>query len=217
MRKISKTYPKKKFQDWVKKNKDLPENFNYDSIQTDAKQELKETLLEEQGFLCAYTGCRILDTTSHIEHIKPQNKCEYGEDVDYRNLIACFPDDGGDKSYGFGAPLKAGWWNKDQFISPTAADCETHFTFTWSGKIKAFPDDHAAAQKTIEILGLNHSNLIKLRRAAIKKSIGLGASDKPLTTEKAEKLLRFIDKSNSKKQLEAFCFVIKYFLKRVVA
>jgi hypothetical protein len=108
MRRIRKTNPPASLRNWIDANRQLP-NFNYDALPTGVKADLKEQLLAEQGFLCAYTGRGVADDDSHIEHLKPQNKCESGEDVNYRNLVACFPVDGGDVSYGYGAPVKGGW------------------------------------------------------------------------------------------------------------
>jgi len=107
MKKVIKTHPPKEFQDWLRDNAEL--DCSYSALQGKvAHVKLKEHLIHEQGFLCAYTGRSIDKGSSHVEHIKPQAICEGREDVGYRNLLACFPADGGDVSYGYGAPLKGG-------------------------------------------------------------------------------------------------------------
>ena len=69
MRRIRKTHPPASLRQWINTNKTLP-NFNYDALPGAVKNDLKERLLSEQGFLCAYTGLGIEDN-SHIEHLKP--------------------------------------------------------------------------------------------------------------------------------------------------
>lgn len=117
MKKISKTNPPREFSAWLDENEGLDRSYGALSG-TPAQSALKGQLLDEQGSLCAYTGLRISRDTSHMEHIKPQHRCTPPEDVEYRNIVACFPGDGGDVSYGFGAPVKGGWWDQELFVSP---------------------------------------------------------------------------------------------------
>ena len=37
---------------------------------------------------------RIAPGSFHVEHLKPQTHCAYGEDADYKNLVACWPRPG---------------------------------------------------------------------------------------------------------------------------
>lgn len=63
-------------------------NCGYTDMPSEVKQVVKQRLLEEQGGLCCYTGLRVKETTSHIEHFKPQSQCESHEDIEYHNLLA---------------------------------------------------------------------------------------------------------------------------------
>jgi uncharacterized protein (TIGR02646 family) len=218
MRRITKSHAPKKLQDWCDDNKDLNHSYT-DLLGTKAHAALKEKLLGEQGALCAYTGRAITDETSHVEHIKPQNKCAEWEDVEYRNVVACFPADGGDTSYGYGAPIKGGWWDAAKFISPLEDDCERRFRFAWSGHIHPCSDDHEAAKSTIEVLKLNNEELRKLRKARIDGFFGFGAKTKtrPLSISEAKVAHANIDSVNATGHLQEFCFVLKQLLPKYIA
>lgn len=181
MRRIIKTHAPQQLTQWRNENRDTNHSYQ-DLIGTEVHQALKEKLLKEQGCICAYTGRAVDKTSCHVEHLKPRNKCTDWEEVDYRNVVACFPADGGDTSYGYGAPLKAGWWDETLFVSPLADDCERRFKFTWSGHIYPNPEDHQGAKKTIEILGLDNEELKRLRKSRISGFFGFGrrSRSKPL-------------------------------------
>lgn len=218
MKRIIKSHAPKKLTNWRDENKDF--NHTYEAlVGHDAHVALKNKLLEEQGSLCAYTGRAIEDKTSHVEHIKPRTECAEWEDVEYRNVVACFPADGGDTSYGYGAPIKGGWWDAAKFISPLEDDCERRFRFAWSGHIHPCPDDHEAAKSTIEVLKLDNEELRKLRKARIDGFFGFGAKTKirPLSIAEAKIAHANIDRVNAKGQLREFCFVLKQLLPRYIA
>lgn len=215
MKKVIKTHPPKEFRDWLRENAKL--DCSYAALQgKDAHVKLKDHLIQEQGFLCAYTGRLIDKGSSHVEHIKPQTVCERREDVEYRNLLACFPADGGDISHGYGAPVKGGKWDQGRFISPCSDDCERHFKFTWAGAIKPNNEDDDPAAYTIDLLKLDHIGLKGMRGGAIKGFFGLSSRSKPLSKKEAEKLLPIIAKPDSQGKLRPFCFVLKQLLGKYV-
>lgn len=216
MRRIRKTHAPASLRNWIATNRELP-NFNYEALPAAVKADLKAQLLAEQGFLCAYTGREIQDDASHLEHLKPQNQCEVGEDVNYRNLVACFPVDGGDVSYGYGAPVKGGWWDEALFLSPLADDCARRFTFTWQGKIRANPKAHPAAEETIKKLGLNKRGLASLRRSAIRGFFGFGRGQQPITIPIARQLKTELTQRRPPQQLRPFCFVFEQLLPKYIA
>jgi uncharacterized protein (TIGR02646 family) len=219
MRRIKKTHPPKLLREWIEECSDKP-NFSYKTglnSLPEVKAELLEQLIAEQHHLCAYAGVRIEERTCHIEHLKPQNKCDPGEDVDYFNLLACFPEDGGDVSHGFGAPVKGGWWVEAQFVSPLSKDCDRRFQYTWSGKMKPAVATDTAAEKTIDQIGLDCEGLQKLRVRAIRGFFGFSPKSKPLSLVDAEKLLAKIDSPDNEGKLRPFCFVLKYLLVKYIA
>lgn len=128
-------------------------------------------------------------------------------------MVACFPANGGDKSHGYGAPVKDNWWEEALFVSPLAEDCARRFVFSWSGKISPNPKVHPGAQETIKILKLDHDNLVHLRRKARNGFFGFG-STKPLSKQEARRLLGTIERPNSAGKLTPFCFVLKPLLEK---
>src|SRR6185295_17156980 len=109
-------------------------NEEYGSLQNPEKEILHEGLVNEQGGLCGYTMRRIEVDSSHIEHIKPESMCrmdERGSDLDYENMIACYPREELPVQYQYGAHVKGGWWDDfgSDFISPLRANCEWYFIF----------------------------------------------------------------------------------------
>ncbi len=219
MKKISKTNPPRELVVWIRENEGLDQSYRALSGST-AHAALKRQLLEEQGFLCAYTGLRISGDTSHLEHIKPQHRCEALEDVDYRNILACFPADGGDVSHGFGAPMKRGWWDEHLLVSPLANECQRRFKFSWSGHVSPSPSDSEAAIRTIEVLGLDAGGLVELRRRAILAFFGFesrtGSPSRPLSLDEAQRILDRIEKRDRYGNHTPFCFVLKQLLERYV-
>jgi uncharacterized protein (TIGR02646 family) len=218
MRKIRKSHPPASLRNWIAANRDLP-NFNYDALPVGVKADLKEKLISEQGFLCAYTGREIQDNASHIEHLKPQSMTidEPGKDVDYRNVVACFPVDGGDVSCGYGAPVKGGWWDEDLFVSPLDDDCNRRFSFTWHGKVRANPKTHHAAETTIKRLGLNKPALVSLRRSAIRGFFGFGKNEQPIAISVARQFKTDLARRRPPLPMRPFCFVFEQLLPKYIA
>jgi len=217
MRRIVKTHAPQELTQWREENR--RSNHSYQALKgTAAHQCLKQKLLDEQGKICAYTGRSIDETSSHIEHLKPQSQCAEWEDVEYRNVVACCPADGGDATLGYGAPAKGGWWDDAHFVSPLSADCERRFRFAWSGHVHPNPAAHHGTQETITVLALDNVALRQLRKSRIDGFFGFGArtSSKPLSVADAKTALTRIDMFDINGRLQEFCFVIKQLLPKYI-
>lgn len=193
--------------EWIQQNKqDI--NFGYDLLRQDREtiKSVSESLLREQFFLCAYTGLSIDWNKFHIEHVKPQASCTKGEDVDYKNLLACYPEPG--RSVPFGAQKKGNWPSLEEekdFISPLNSACEHKFYFEKNGKIYGRDE---LAEKTIKKLGLNDDKLKDLRKSSLSSLLKLKYK------EANRKLNRIMIPSNGR--LDEFCFVKKQVLEKQV-
>lgn len=200
---------------WKGAEKNSPQNLNFDNM---PKGQIIKCLIAEQGALCGYTMRRITEATCHIEHIIPQNQDEE-KSIDYNNMIACYPKDGGEK-IGYGAPQKGGTKiNLSQnFISPLSAECGLHFEYTKSGNILPKNKGDIAAQSTIEILNLNADILkdSRLRALAAHGLISLRQARKspftkndPLSIKAAERLAVTACDSKFWKELPEFCAMLR--------
>lgn len=217
MRKIAKTHPPQALTAWREANRELNHTYR-DLLGTAAHGALKFKLLQEQGWLCAYTGRSIDKDSSHVEHVKPQFECVEWEDVEYRNVVACFPIDGGDVSHGYGAPIKASWWDKQLFISPLSVDCERRFRFVWSGRVHANPGGQGCATTTIDVLKLDAASLRQLRKARIDGFFGFGPKTRTrqLSLADARTALANVERRDNNGRLPEFCFVLKQLLPKYI-
>ncbi len=69
----------------------------YGNLPTNAREDLKKQLLEEQGHLCAYCMCRIGENSMKIEHVASRDKHPESQ-LDYTNLVAvCKGNEGSPK------------------------------------------------------------------------------------------------------------------------
>ena len=65
----------------------LTQDASYANIPSTVKDDLKKSLLEEQGYLCAYCMSRISLEKMKIEHFLPQSVYP-SESLEYSNLLA---------------------------------------------------------------------------------------------------------------------------------
>ncbi|CCH55572.1 hypothetical protein BN8_04839 [Fibrisoma limi BUZ 3] len=215
MKYITKQGAPRNYLDWCKANEGL-NNEDYRCLQNPEKASLHETLIKEQGGLCAYTMRRIAVSSSHIEHIKPETLCRAelrGSDLDYNNLVACFPKEGMTNPFRYGAQEKGDWWEDDgrDFVSPLHKNCEPKFIFNLKGEVAPFKGDHQA-KKTIEVLKLDHNSLIEDRERAIKEFIFGPAGDSPLSPKKVDQAIRAVCERNKSGQFREYCVAIKHAL-----
>lgn len=203
MRWIRKQTEPRSLLQWRLANRNCP-NFDYDNLP--CKPEILRSLLEEQGWLCAYTGLQIDENHSHIEHLKAQAHCQAGEDVDYTNIVACYPAPNTGEAP-FGAHQKRDWpapGNQHLFVSPLDPGCEAKFNFNYRGEVLP-RNENEAARQTIKKLKLNHSELEAKRRSAIKGT--LQPRGQYLNREQTRRLLASY--SNQSGRLPPFIFALK--------
>jgi uncharacterized protein (TIGR02646 family) len=201
---------------WIGANHSLP-NFGFDSLPGSVKNDIKNSLLAEQGYICAYTGLRISDSRSHIEHLIPQRTCRAQGNlaltVDYSNVVACYPGNG-NVNPGFGAIEKDGWpdvTEVPQFLKPTDPSSEKRITYTSTGNAMPAPHD-SAASCTVEKLKLNHKSLVTRRKEAIQ---GIFTELKGKTCNRGflEKRIRSLNTAINGKY-EEFSFAKKSYLEK---
>jgi uncharacterized protein (TIGR02646 family) len=206
MKRIVKSSSPKELTQWLQTQQKITQgqsiNCRYQHLDAKVKAIVKQRLLEDQGYLCCYTGIRISEAKSHIEHFKPQSQFfEQHEDVDYNNLFAAFPGSDHETTHGtcpFGAHARKNWYHEDDFISPLSSQCETAFQFNLNGEIQAAPNNQAA-EVTITKLKLDDPSLTEQRQQAIQSFL----FDSELSLAQVERLLERICERDRKAQFSS--------------
>ena len=145
---------------WYRQQKDA----SFDHMDTDVKEELRGSLLKEQGHLCAYCLSRIKSVNDvKIEHYEARTK---DNELVYQNLLAVCKGNEGQPTELQTCDTKKG--NQSICISPlSSADMDTIFYLN-NGKIHSTDSDK---NKDIEYkLNLNHKKgfLVTNRRTALQ-------------------------------------------------
>lgn len=189
---------------WKRENRHTPENLHYEGGGF-PREAVREALLAEQHYLCAYT-LRALQNTAdcHIEHILPQSRGIAAETIDYSNMLACHPAANTKTACEYGAHAKADYDPAQQaFCSPLRAEVVRVLRFREDGEVEARSEDATA---TIDVLRLNHPALVHDRRAAVQGWLRPGA--RPLSAAQARRLAERIRQPDGSGRLQAYCEAI---------
>ncbi|QSB29086.1 retron system putative HNH endonuclease [Flavobacterium sp. CLA17] len=219
MRRIIKGQEPASFIQFKQKNEKAGIHIRYDSsLGKNERKPIKEALLKEQGYICAYTLKRISLDSCHIEHLKPEELCrthmadgiETVSDLDYGNMVACFPKSspkGIPKEKYFGAIKKDDNWinNGTDYILPLQVKCENNFKYSKEGTVEGTT---VRGEITVILLGLNHDFLVEDRKLAIESFIG---KSNPIKKAKTTQAISDIDKIVNGKYAE-FCIPLKHAL-----
>ncbi|NJR14409.1 MAG: TIGR02646 family protein [Calothrix sp. CSU_2_0] len=143
---------------------------NWKSFNKSVKEDVYQSLLQEQGYICCYCGISIGRRNCHIEHFRPKSKYQ-DLTFTYTNLIASCQ---GEDEVRPTKPVHCGhkktnWFDEDLMISPLNPQCVKYFRYSGSGDILPTNDVEMQilAKTTIDILALNIDKLRKMRRVAI--------------------------------------------------
>ena len=194
---------------------------DYREMPSNLRAAMLEALIKEQGSLCAYTMKRISSDSSHVEHIKPESLCRdecRGSDLDYLNMVACFPKEGMSRRYRYGAQEKDNWWENGgaEFVSPLHPNCERRFRFDLEGNIQAV-NGQSAAMTTIRVLALDHDTLCEDRRRVIQEYVYGPGGDEPLSVAEASRASSIVCSANAAGTFCEFCIAIRDALAEHVA
>lgn len=201
MKRISKGRPPASLKKWFDGQNGI--NCSFTEMPSAVKNEVKERLLLDQGYLCCYTGKRVETHTSHIEHLKPQSLSRSdgdNDDVNYGNMLAAYPKDDRPPCP-YGAKVRGDWYDA-AFIHPLCPDCEQRFVFNFKGEIAPRDPKDSDAGETIKRLGLNHPYLTADRKAAIDELLD------DISEAQAKELQAGMMQRDSKGKFRVFCFVL---------
>ena len=205
---------------WKQENRDAPQVLEFSNLTLPVRQVLHESMLKEQGWLCAYTMIRIGRAVGptgakdfHIEHILPRSR-HPDRSLNYDNMVLCSPGPMAAQC-GYGAQKKGGAdVNGENFVSPLNPTCESRLSYRLNGEVRATTTDDAAAIRTVHLLALNHPNLVEARIEALR-SHGLGPNARrPISAAKAIGLADLITKADQNGQIPSLCIAIKQVAER---
>lgn len=187
---------------------------------TTVKQAIREQLLREQGYLCAYCMKRIDDHQMKVEHWHCQDNYP-DEQLDYKNMLGVFLGHEGEPFKQQTCDTRKG--NRDLKYNPTNPGhrIEIHIRFFEDGKIESddveFNEQIADIPKLnkFSVLNLNEFMLINNRRS-IWKSIQYVLARKPgsRTSAEIQELLEQWSKPDQQGQLQEYCAVAVYYLRK---
>ncbi len=132
---------------------------SWDNLMNPEKRHLKESLVEEQGYICCYCQQRIdTSTRTEIEHIITREECTRLDNealkIEYTNLIAsCEGNQPPSRHKQIEEYRHCNNYrsNKPLPISPLYTDCESNFSYDFVGNINGLND---SAGTTIDNLNL---------------------------------------------------------------
>jgi len=169
MKYIQKGIEPQEFIDWKSDaNDDWQPDYN--SMGSQLKTIVKESLTLEQEYLCCYCERRLTLNDSHIEHFNPQSHNEI-DPLEYSNMLCSCQNrlkKGEPRHCG---NLKDDWFDSELLISPLDPSCENRFSFKADGTIKSSEPGDDAVDKTIEKIGLDIPKLNDLRKKVIEPFI----------------------------------------------
>lgn len=185
----------------------------YKNIPQDVKEDVRKSLVAEQGGICCYCGKRIFpDHHSVIEHLLPKGLKQYSHlQLEYTNLL-CSCDGGETDRKGKTKTEKRKFPsfcddkknNKLLKVTPLDPTCEEQFSYDEEGNIYGETDD---AKDAIKILGLDCAPLNNARKAAIEPYLGLELDNEGWCDE-IEDLSQKHDGN-----YRSFCFAVIYYIR----
>ena len=181
-------------------------NASFDNLPSEIKDDIRKSLLKEQGYICAYCMKRIEENSDiKIEHYEARNN---ENELVYKNLLAvCKGNEGYSKERQTCDTQKG---NQILHIDPQKlGDISTIF-FTRNGEVKS---TNSIFQRDLdEILNLNDEfgKLIPARKAALK---ALQKKITPMNKNKIEKL--YNELKTSERKIEYVGILLWYLEKKI--
>ncbi len=194
------------------------ENRLYDDLLIESKNEIRDNLLKEQGYICCYCMKEIDEHKMKIEHYKAQSEFEDLQ-LDFKNMLgACSGVIQETQKTKLTQHCDSAKGNKVlELLNPTNSS-KKHFIdqlkYARNGRI--FSQNPIVQKEIDEVLKLN-INYLKRRRASIMKETVEGIMRKEKKGKVSKSFLtNKIEKTNTPKEgrLFPFCQVIIYRLEQ---
>lgn len=201
----------------------------YDGLKLQAKEDLRQNLLLEQGYICCYCLKRIPEKIEKDGRVSYDMKVEHYQSQDnfpllqlaYTNLFgACTGNDGKPKKLQT-CDTQKGSQPLTINLLAIAPICETLFKYNAEGEISSVNDDETINRQLNEILNLNMQTLkdgrrqvyLEVQKRVEAESKQIGTSQLKLKYFEAEKQ-KWLNKSDNK--YKPFCMVAIYYLTKKI-
>lgn len=188
-----------------------PHSPDFNALDSDVKDAIRESLILEQCYLCAYCNSRISIESTRIEHFVPQSDPVHGTDLalDYSNmLLSC--DTSNLEEAKTCDDFKG---NKLLPISPLKkSDMET-ISYSKDGTIRSSNPEYDKALN--KVLNLNTPQLKRNRKAAWEEAVNLLSRRCNRGAWDASKIRKYLERTTTPDQegrLPEYCGIIRYFL-----
>ena len=203
---------------------------NFDNIPPEAKEELKQKLLVEQGKICCYCMKRIpekiekdgiISYEMKVEHFKCQDQYESLQ-LTYLNLFgACTGNEGKPKKLQTCDTKKA----KQELtinLLTNSPNCETMFKYNAEGEISSVNDDPEINRQINEVLNLNMQTLKDGRSEiylGVQRKVEVESRQKENNQLKVSYFQQEREKwliKSSDNKFKPFCMVAVYYLNKKI-
>jgi uncharacterized protein (TIGR02646 family) len=168
---------------------------------------LRKSLLEEQGYICCYCMSRISCDNSKIEHFKPQSP-HRDKQIEYSNLFISCNDGEGKNSANQHCDTKKG--NRELRAIDLLDSIENHIIYNKKADKIEIDSQNDAIKNDLAILNLNVSRLQKNRKESYDNVIQR-LKQKGFSIQNIKRILNYY-KSKHNGKYEPFCEMIVYFL-----
>nr|WP_314749911.1 retron system putative HNH endonuclease [uncultured Porphyromonas sp.] len=170
-----------------------------------ALPELKDSLLKEQGYLCAYCMARIDKDHMKVEHFNPQSL--YPDDTfTYRNLLACCLGKTEEESH-----CDTSKGNAEIKLSPLEPSCVD--TLSYESGTGAIKSSNESYNKDLDTLNLN-ALIIKDNRHKALRGVINALKDVGFKGSAIHRLLDHWTAADKDGKREPYCGIVIYYLKK---
>ena len=174
--------------------------------------ELRDSLLKEQGYICAYCMCSVPNRNSSvgskIEHIKPRSLYPPLA-MDYGNMVICCPGETNGESH---CDTKKA--NSEIRFSPF--EPQTQKSISYSSRDGAIKSDNNDWNEDMDtVLNLNHSLLKANRKKTLEGVIEkLGKNTGKWKEATLEKLFQQWSKFDNSGKYNPYCGIVQWYLNK---
>ena len=208
-----------KYRASISKN-DLENSKMYESSPKSVLDDLRNYLLEEQGYICCYCMSRIDFNYTKIEHFKPRSIFRVNQ-LDYSNLFVACCGKNIDKKKFYDCKTTNEKYNKNNFYCDTKKDngllkainllshIEKNIDYKKDGLI--FSKNRNIDKELNEILNLNYKILQNNRKKALEQLL-IELRKKSWTISNLKLNLQKYKHKNSEGKSRPYCEMIVYFL-----